>query len=106
MTKKFITEEQLFELKYRINSQYNSMPLAQIFLEELHKYNSGAGHNDYRLDLIDSIKPFFHRYVNDFCEVKFPDNSMLLIRFENGVKKTCGIFEGDFYSHIIDYDII
>lgn len=109
MTKKFITEEQLFELKYRINGEYNGMCLAQIFAEELIKYNSLASER-YRLPLVDAIKPYYHRYVDKSADcdkhidVWFPDNSLLIIDlFEDDSWKGSHVLEGGVYKYVYEY---
>lgn len=101
----FITEAQLFELKYRLNGQYNGMPLAQIFLEELIRFNTGTSAN-HRLPLLDAIKPYLHRYItNKIIEVHFFDDSVLLIELnENDDWENCRILEAGLYKHIFDYE--
>lgn len=103
--KTFTTEQKLFEFKYQNGGHYFGKLLAEIFFEELIRFNTGRSPKT-RLPLQDAIKPYFHRYENNLCEVKFSDNSMLLIRFdESGNYQSCGIFEGNVYGHIIDYSI-
>lgn len=105
----FITEVQLFELKYRLNGQYNGMPLSQIFLEELIKFNTAASRNN-RLPLVEVIKPYYHRYVdkNEYFDksihVWFPDNSILVIDLNDEDDwKACYILENAVIKHTFEY---
>lgn len=106
----FITEAQLFELKYRLNSKYNGMPLSQIFLEELIRFNTGTSAN-HRLPLLDAIKPYYHRYVakNDYFDksihVWFPDNSICVIYLNDENEwKGCHILENAIIKHTFEYE--
>lgn len=98
-------EDKLFELKYQTTSKYFGKELSEIFIEEFIRFNTGRSPKT-RLGLEDVIKFYLHRYINDdLIEVHFADKSLLLIRLENGVKKSIGIYKGHAYGHIVDYDI-
>lgn len=98
----FITDDQLFELKYRLNSKYFGKTLAEIFLEELIRFNSGTSSTS-RLGVIDAIKPYYHRFIDDFCEVKFQDDSILIIKIENDEWKSCEVYKGGFAQLVTEY---
>ena len=67
----FITEEKLFELKYRLGSQYCGLTLAEIFFKEFSK-------NGKELEIMVAILPFYHAFLSEnLCNVKFSDNSFI-----------------------------
>ncbi len=97
----FITEDQLFELKYRLGGKYYGLPLAEIFLKELYEFSKGS----IKLDLISEIKYFYHRYIYeyDYWDVKFSDNSELVIeKDEYGNWSSAKVFKGS-YSRLVTH---
>lgn len=75
----FITEQQLLELKHNRNSKYYGHFLSSIFIDELDKFNEHT-----EIKLMVAIEPFFHRRIaKDLWQVKFSDNSVILIKYRD-----------------------
>lgn len=71
-----ITEKQLYKLKYENASKYRGKSMASIFIEVCLNNEVTNG------DFLELIKPFYHRYLGDYIDVKMPDSSFILILFD------------------------
>lgn len=91
----FITEKEMFELKYQSNSEYSDMCLAKIFLLEYHKVKD-------KFNFFNEIRYFYHLYSENEaqCSVKFIDNSILLLEKDSNEKWSSASIHHPNYIHI------
>lgn len=92
----FLTSKQLFELKYK-SELYQDECLAEIFLLEYNKVES-------EIDFFEFIKPFYHRFYENKCQIKFDDNSMIIIEKYSNEKSLVNIYHPNLLAVYQQYE--
>ncbi len=97
----FITEDQLFELKYRLGGKYYGLPLAEIFLKEFSELNKSK-----KFDLLFIIRNYYHLFNDNekAIYVKFSDDSIMVIEsLDNEEFFNIKIFSGSYTPLYAEY---
>ena len=96
----FINEEKLFELKYQLGGKFYGVTLAEIFFNKFNEFSKSGE----EFEIINSIRNFYHAFIDEnLCNVKFSDNSFILIEKHNGKWSYVKIFGGSYGIQLAEY---